>query len=69
MTGGLLAALGEAYDDTPPTAEDFAAYVYAVFGGQSYTAVSGTSLKRPAHAFPYRKTARPSLRRRSSAAS
>ena len=36
VTDGLLDALGAQYSEAP-TAEDLAAYVYAILGGQSYT--------------------------------
>ncbi|MCJ8519079.1 hypothetical protein ABID21_002212 [Pseudorhizobium tarimense] len=36
VTVGLLDVVGKAYNATP-TAEDLAAYVYAILGGQSYT--------------------------------
>lgn len=46
ITGGLLDALGKEYD-TAPTAEDLAAYVYAVLGGQSYTRRFWNELETP----------------------
>jgi hypothetical protein len=50
VTDGLLGTLGKAYG-TPPTAEELAAYVYAVLGGQSYTRRLWNELERPARAF------------------
>ena len=46
VTGGLLDALGKVYGNTP-TAEDLAAYVYALLGGQSYTRRFWNELETP----------------------
>jgi hypothetical protein len=46
VTGGLLDALGKAYGTTP-SAEDLAAYVYALLGGQSYTKRFWNELETP----------------------
>ena len=51
ITGGLLDALGKEYGVTP-TAEDLAAYVYAVLGGQSYTRRFWNELETPGPRVP-----------------
>ncbi len=55
VAGGLLVALGKVYDDTP-TAEDLAAYVYAVLGGQSYTRRFWNELETPGPRVPLTKS-------------
>ncbi|WP_141506748.1 type ISP restriction/modification enzyme [Rhizobium phaseoli] len=54
LTGGLLEALGHVYGTTP-TAEDFAAYVYAVLGGQSFTRRFWNELETPGPRIPVTK--------------
>lgn len=54
VTGGLLAALGAEYGN-PPTAEDLAAYVYAILGGQSYTRRFWNELETPGPRVPLTK--------------
>lgn len=54
VTGGLLAALGSVYG-TIPTAEDLAAYVYGVLGGQSYTRRFWNELETPGPRVPLTK--------------
>ena len=54
VTGGLLTALGDTYG-TPPSAEDLAAYVYAVLGGQSYTRRFWNELETPGPRVPLTK--------------
>jgi hypothetical protein len=54
VTGGLLDALGKEYGATP-TAEDLAAYVYAVLGGQSYTRRFWNELETPGPRVPLTK--------------
>ncbi len=54
VTGGLLDALGIGYSATP-TAEDLAAYVYAVLGGQSYTRRFWNELETPGPRIPLTK--------------
>jgi hypothetical protein len=56
VTTGLLAALGVAHG-TAPTAEDLAAYVYAVLGGQSYTRRFWNELETPGQRLPITKDA------------
>lgn len=56
VTGGLLKALGNAYS-TVPSAEDLAAYVYAVLGGQSYTRRFWNELETPGPRIPITKDA------------
>ena len=56
VTAGLLAVLGNVYG-TPPTAEDLAAYVYAVLGGQSYTRRFWNELETPGPRVPITKDA------------
>jgi predicted helicase len=56
ITGGLLDALGKGYDSTP-LAEDLAAYVYAVLGGQSYTRRFWNELETPGPRVPLTKDA------------
>lgn len=51
VTAGLLDALGEEYG-APPTAEDLAAYVYALLGGQSYTSRFWNELETPGPRVP-----------------
>jgi hypothetical protein len=51
VTGGLLDTLGKEYGSTP-SAEDFAAYVYAVLGGQSYTRRFWNELETPGPRVP-----------------
>lgn len=54
VTGGLLVTLG-AEHGSPPTAEDLAAYVYAVLGGQSYTRRFWNELETPGPRVPLTK--------------
>lgn len=54
VTAGLLTALGAVYG-TAPTAEDLAAYVYAVLGGQSYTRRFWNELETPGPRVPLTK--------------
>lgn len=54
VTGGLLDALARVYGATP-TAEDLAAYVYAVLGGQSYTRRFWNELETPGQRVPLTK--------------
>lgn len=54
VTEGLLDALGKEYGSTP-TAEDLAAYVYAVLGGQSYTRRFWNELETPGPRVPLTK--------------
>ena len=54
VTGGLLDTLGAAYGSIP-AAEDFAAYVYAVLGGQSYTTRYWNELETPGPRVPITK--------------
>ncbi len=54
ITGGLLDALGKEYGATP-SAEDLAAYVYAVLGGQSYTRRFWNELETPGPRLPLTK--------------
>jgi hypothetical protein len=54
VTGGLLDALGKVYGESP-TAEDLAAYVYAVLGGQSYTRRFWNELETPGPHVPLTK--------------
>ncbi len=54
VTGGLLYAVGKEYGDTP-TAEELAAYVYAVLGGQSYTRRFWNELETPGPRVPLTK--------------
>lgn len=54
VTVGLLTALGDAYGTTPD-AEDLAAYVYALLGGQSYTRRFWNELETPGPRVPLTK--------------
>ena len=54
VTSGLLDTLGTEYGTTP-TAEDLAAYVYAVLGGQSYTTRFWNELETPGARVPLTK--------------
>lgn len=54
VTAGLLDLLGAEYGTTP-TAEDLAAYVYAVLGGQSYTQRFWNELETPGPRVPLTK--------------
>lgn len=54
LTSGLLDALGRAFGATP-AAEDLAAYVYAVLGGQSYTRRFWNELETPGPRVPLTK--------------
>ncbi|MCA0256141.1 MAG: N-6 DNA methylase [Proteobacteria bacterium] len=54
VTGGLLAALASVYGSAP-TAEDVAAYVYAILGGQSYTRRFWNELETPGPHVPITK--------------
>ncbi len=54
VTAGLLDALGAEYDTTPD-AEDLAAYVYALLGGQSYTRRFWNELETPGPRVPLTK--------------
>ena len=56
VTAGLLAALGKVHG-TAPTAADFAAYVYAALGGQSYTRRFWNELETPGPRVPITKDA------------
>ena len=54
ITGGLLDALGEKFGSTL-SAEDLAAYVYAILGGQSYTRRFWNELETPGPRVPLTK--------------
>ena len=54
VTGGLLDALGKEYGSAP-SAENLAAYVYAVLGGQSYTRRFWNELETPGPRVPLTK--------------
>lgn len=54
VTAGLLDALGKEYG-TAPSAEDFAAYAYALLGGQSYTKRFWSELETPGPRVPITK--------------
>ncbi len=54
VTRGLLVALGKQYS-SPPSAEDLAAYVYAILGGQSYTRRFWSELETPGPHVPLTK--------------
>lgn len=54
VTSGLLDALGKKYGTTP-SAEDLAAYVYALLGGQSYTRRFWNELETPGPRVPLTK--------------
>jgi hypothetical protein len=54
VTAGLLAVLGQEYGTTP-SAEDLAAYVYALLGGQSYTRRFWNELETPGPRVPMTK--------------
>ena len=54
ITNGLLDALGKEYGSSP-SAEDLAAYVYAVLGGQSYTRRFWNELETPGPHVPLTK--------------
>jgi hypothetical protein len=54
VTAGLLAALGKEHGFTP-SAEDLAAYVYALLGGQSYTKRFWNELETPGPRVPMTK--------------
>jgi len=54
VTAGLLDVLGKEYGDTP-SAEDLAAYVYALLGGQSYTRRFWNELETPGPRVPLTK--------------
>ena len=54
LTRGLLDALGAHYD-CAPTAEELAAYVYAMLGGQSYTQRFWNELETPGPRVPITK--------------
>jgi hypothetical protein len=54
VTGGLLDALGNAYGVTP-SAEDLAAYLYAVLGGKSYARRFWDELETPGPRVPLTK--------------
>lgn len=54
VTGGLLKALGAAHGMVP-SAEDLAAYVYAILGGQSYTRRFWNELETPGPRVPLTK--------------
>ncbi len=54
VTGGLPDVLRKKYGDTP-TAEDLAAYVYALLGGQSYTRRFWNELETPGPRVPLTK--------------
>jgi hypothetical protein len=54
VTAGLLAALGKEHGPTP-SAEDLAAYVYALLGGQSYTKRFWNELETPGPRVPMTK--------------
>lgn len=51
VTAGLLDALGKEFGSTP-SAEDLAAYVYAVLGGQSYTRRFWNEIETPGPRVP-----------------
>lgn len=55
VTVGLLNELGKEYGNTP-TAEDLAAYVYALLGGQSYTERFWNELETPGPRVPITKS-------------
>lgn len=57
VTGGLLDTLGKEYG-VVPSAEDLAAYVYALLGGQSYTRRYWNELETPGPHVPLTKKAR-----------
>ena len=54
VTAGLLAALAKEHGSTP-SAEDLAAYVYAMLGGQSYTKRFWNELETPGPRVPMTK--------------
>jgi len=54
VTAGLLAALGKEHGSVP-SAEDLAAYVYALLGGQSYTKRFWNELETPGPRVPMTK--------------
>jgi hypothetical protein len=54
VTGGLLDALATIYSKTP-SAEELAAYVYAILGGQSYTRRFWNELETPSPRIPLTK--------------
>jgi predicted helicase len=54
VTAGLLSALGKEHGSTP-SAEDLAAYVYALLGGQSYTKRFWNELETPGPRVPMTK--------------
>lgn len=54
VTAGLLAKIGDVHG-TAPAAEDLAAYVYAVLGGQSYTRRFWNELETPGPRVPITK--------------
>ena len=54
VTAGLLAALGKEHGSIP-SAEDVAAYVYALLGGQSYTKRFWNELETPSPRVPMTK--------------
>jgi Type ISP C-terminal specificity domain/N-6 DNA Methylase len=54
VTGGLLDVLGKSYGTTP-SAEDLAAYVYALLAGQSYTRRFWNELETPGPRLPLTK--------------
>ncbi len=54
VTAGLLAELGKEHGPTP-SAEDLAAYVYALLGGQSYTKRFWNELETPGPRVPMTK--------------
>jgi hypothetical protein len=54
VTGGLSDVLGKDYGETP-TAEELAAYVYGVLGGQSYTRRFWSELETPGPRVPLTK--------------
>jgi hypothetical protein len=56
ITAGLLDDLGDVYGAVPST-EDFAAYVYALLGGQSYTRRFWNELETPGPRVPLTKDA------------
>ena len=56
VTAGLLAVLGAEYSGSP-SAEDFAAYVYAVLAGQSYTNRFWNELETPSPRVPITRNA------------
>lgn len=57
VTGGLTDVLGKAYG-TAPSAEDLAAYAYALLGGQSYTRRFWNELETPGPRIPLTKDAK-----------